>query len=562
MGLAYLVNTVGTTLGALVAGFHLVPTLGTQRSLELNVVLLALALALLPRARGGPAWRRALPAVFLLVLVLPRWDWRLANAGYAKDPVGVATRYRDNGLAGLKTGFTVPYVGEGTQATVSVIDNDQGGRILLIDGKPEASNQDFDMISQRMLAVLPALFHADPERAFLLGVGSGTTLGTLMRFPLESIEVAEISPEVVEVATRYFDDVSGGFADDPRVVVRIDDGRNYLHFQQPERYDLIISHPSNPWMAGVSILFTDEFFAEVKRKLRRGGVFGQWFHLYNMSPDNIRILLRTFLRHFPEAAMFVIVGERFTGDLIAVGVKDSLGLRRLPSDPSLPAGIRQALAEIGVTDTTLLTGFLAARSDLVAFAEVGPIHTDDRPILEWQAPADRFFTDPEPVLNALLLRSSDVFLPIDDPGPLGLGLPAGTPPGEETGRGATVLAAASPTGEILRWALVGRRFEGGGASTALYRLEGWLDDPDHFRSLTAQLAGPSAPLTRGPAGVHGHPALWTRSEGAAPRTVLGWLCPVQDRFFFVSSRSPGSHEPAAVVAERLGERYPCLHGEP
>lgn len=552
VGLAYLVNTVGTTLGALAAGFHLVPSLGTQRSLELNVALLAVALLLLPRPRVGPAWRYAWPAVLLLVLVLPRWDWRLANAGYPKDPVRFAERYRESGLDGVRKGFGLAYLGEGTQATVSVIDQDDGGRVLLIDGKPEASNLDFDMISQRMLAVLPVLFHPDPKRAFVLGVGSGTTLGTLMRFPLESIEVAEISPEVVHVAKRYFGDVSEDFTSDRRVTVRIDDGRNYLHFQEPESYDLIISHPSNPWMAGVSILFTDEFFAEVKRKLRPGGVFGQWFHLYNMSPENIRILLRTFLRHFPESAMFVIAGERFTGDLVAVGVKDSLRLRRLPDDPSLPPGIRRALDEIGVSDTALLTGFIAARGDLVAFAGDGPINTDDRPILELQAPADRFFTDPERVLNALLVGASDVFLPIDDPGPVGLDLSGGLPPGKETGRGAALFSAGSTSGEVRRWILVGRRFEDEGGSTGLYRLHGRLDTPEEFRSLLSRLTGDPASVSEGWGQVNGHRALWMRTAGAVPAVAIGWLCPLQQRFFFVSSRP-------ATDADRLGARYPCLH---
>src|SRR5439155_18748409 len=106
VGLTYVVNTLGTTLGALGAGFVLVPAVGSQRTLEICVLLIAAALALSwgaarrrtvgvgeeaaaeERAEAGPsdAMRYGVPAVFLVLLLLPRWDWSFAHAQYAKDP--------------------------------------------------------------------------------------------------------------------------------------------------------------------------------------------------------------------------------------------------------------------------------------------------------------------------------------------------------------------------------------------------------------------------------------------------------------------------------------------
>src|SRR4029079_12749662 len=132
---------------------------------------------------------------------------------------------------------------------------------------------------------------------------------------------AEISPEVGEAAQLKFKDINDDFTADPRVHLKLDDGRNFLRFQPPESYDVIISEPSNPWMAGVSALFTDEFFADVEARLAPGGVACQWFPLYSMSPVHGRLLVRTFQRRFPQCALFLTRSRRFEGDMILIGSK-------------------------------------------------------------------------------------------------------------------------------------------------------------------------------------------------------------------------------------------------
>src|SRR5947208_9604005 len=148
-------------------------------------------------------------------------------------------------------------------------------------------------------------------------------------------------------------------------------------------------------MAGVSALFTDEFFAEVAEKLRPGGVACQWFHLYTMSPEHVRLLVRTFRKSFPQSAIFLTHSRRFDGDMIVIGCKGPLRLARLPDDPAVPARIQLALSEVlNAGSAPILSGLVAGPVEAAEYAGEGRLNTDDRPVLELEAPADLFHSDP------------------------------------------------------------------------------------------------------------------------------------------------------------------------
>jgi spermidine synthase len=576
VGLAYVVNTIGTTGGALAAGFLLVPRAGTQRTLELAVALLAAALALTHAAlREGAAparWigRVAAPLLLMLVFLIPDWDWSLAHAEYSKDPLTFLDRYRDGSLWPTIRGTKLSYFKEGTEATVSVCEYGDGLRSLFINGKPDASNLEDDMVAQRLLACVPCLFHPAPRRALVIGIGSGTTVATLARFPLESIDAAEISPEVSEAAALRFADVNDRFGDDPRVHLRLDDGRNFLRFRPDASYDLIISEPSNPWMAGVSALFTDEFFAEAERKLRPGGVLCQWFHYYNMSIDHIRLLARTFAGRFPQACLFVLRGERPTGDILLIGAKGPLRMARLPEDPTLPEPVRAALLEVKNPGTQqIVAGLVVSPESLEHFAGAGPINRDDRPILEFEAPGDRFRASFYETLGSLLTASARLRLAAgptpaeasaqDELRKEGFAFARGLPEGSETWRGVALLSRTRKgSDELSRSVLVGREFEAEGRTTELFHLAGRLHGPDDEAELTLALAGPGA-AAGAASDVAGHAARSAIAEAGGRRCVaLGWRCPKHDRVYFVVRRTPLPTAPAAeAMLAELRERFPC-----
>ena len=94
----------------------------------------------------------------------------------------------------------------------------------------------------------------------------------------------------------------------------IGDGRSHLQLST-RQYDVIVSEPSNPWMAGVAALFTREFFEAARARLRPGGVFCQWAHTYEIAEQDLQSIVHTFASVFPDGTMW-LVGD---GDLLLIG---------------------------------------------------------------------------------------------------------------------------------------------------------------------------------------------------------------------------------------------------
>ena len=77
-------------------------------------------------------------------------------------------------------------------------------------------------------------------------------------------------------------------------------------------------------MAGVSNLFTREFFLLGSQRLKPGGIFCQWLQLYKISPDNLRSILGTFHQVFPHLLVFQV--ENY--DLLILGSFEPLYIDR------------------------------------------------------------------------------------------------------------------------------------------------------------------------------------------------------------------------------------------
>ena len=183
---------------------------------------------------------------------------------------------------------------------------------LKVNGKVEASTVG-DMPTQVLLGQIPMLLSGSREDVLVIGLGSGITVGSVSTHPARRITVAELEPAVVE-ASRLFAHVNFHVLKDPRVQVITYDARNYL-LVTPAKYDVIISEPSNPWMAGVSNLFTREFFLLGSRRLKPAGIFCQWLQLYKISPENLKSILATFHQVYPNLLVFEV--ENY--DLIILG---------------------------------------------------------------------------------------------------------------------------------------------------------------------------------------------------------------------------------------------------
>jgi spermidine synthase len=384
IGLIYAVNTIGAILGSLLAGFLLVPAAGLFNTIRLVAAVSAItAIAILlntARTRGRMVGFGLAGALVIAIAFAPQWDPSLLSSGVYK----YAAAMRGPSLATALTAGELLSYSEGATATVAVR-RLTGTLSLAIDGKVDASNAG-DMLTQRLLAHMPLLLHPDPKNVAILGLGSGVTLGSALQHPISAATVIEISPEVVE-ASRFFETENHKALADPRTRVIVGDGRTHLMLAD-QRYDVIVSEPSNPWMAGIASLFTQEFFAGARSRLAPGGVLCQWAHTYDISNDDLRSIVATFLSVFPEGTLW-LVGE---ADVLLVGSTEPLDARM--------AGIAAAMKRPRVAEDLATVGlkgpfsasslFVASGEALRTWASGAKLQTDNRSALEFSGPRSIF----------------------------------------------------------------------------------------------------------------------------------------------------------------------------
>lgn len=385
LGLIYAVNTSGAIIGALLAGFVLIPSLGLHDTICVATVVVAagtLALLVVARVQGRSRviGFAACALVFFLAFALPSWNQPLLSSGVYK----YAPELGSSDLETWLTAGRLLYYREGATATVSVREA-LGKRSLSIDGKVDASNGG-DMLTQRLLAHLPLLLHPEPHRVAILGLGSGVTLGAALKHPITRADVLEISPEVVE-ASRFFASENHQALADPRTRLIVGDGRLHLMLSRSQ-YDVIISEPSNPWIAGIASLFTREFFESARDNLAPGGVLCQWAHTYDISDDDLRSIVVTFLSVFPSGSLWLI-GK---GDVLLVGSSEPLDRRfgEMARHWERP-GVASDLIDVGVREPfDLLSMFVAEGQAIARYADGAPVQTDDRSELEFSGPRSIF----------------------------------------------------------------------------------------------------------------------------------------------------------------------------
>jgi spermidine synthase len=338
----------------------------------------------------------AVLAAILLAAFAPRWDPKLMTAGVQ---IYAAAMVVDGG-AGMRAAQgrrELLLYEEGLSTTVAV-SRSPTAVSLSVNGKTDASNGR-DMATQLMLGHLGPLFLPAPRRALVIGLASGVTAGAVAQHPFERIDVAEIEPAMIRAA-RFFDAENLRVLDDPRVHVLDGDGRHLLGAAR-EPYDLVVSEPSNPWIAGVANLFTREFYEAARRQLAPGGVMVQWLLAYSIFGRDMQMVVRTFLEVFPH----VTIWRGYPGDLLLLGSEGPLCLdpalveARAARSPALGA----QLERLGARADGLAVRFVLGDMDARRYAAGAPLNTDDLPLLEFSAPRALYVQGMEE--NVALVRS-------------------------------------------------------------------------------------------------------------------------------------------------------------
>jgi len=420
IGFAYTINTAGAVLGSFCAGFVLIPLLGKEKSLSIVIALQLLASLIttgiiMSKQKNPLKWLLpAAPALAGLVLCFyfPRWDHRTFSEGkyHRFDQIGLDIKT----VGWLKSFFEGPkilsnykkgelvYYGDGIGGftTVAKFVSPLGNidYSMMNSGKSDASTRG-DMITQTLLAHFPMLFHHNPKTVMVLGLASGITAGEVLNYPVERLDVIEISPQVVE-ASKFFVPWNNNVLANPKTNLIIQDGRAHLQLTS-RKYDVIISEPSNPWMVGLAALFTSDFFELAKNSLNEDGMFVQWFHSYQLDWQTFALVGRTFAEVFPNSILVQISPSGVGNDYLFVGFNGEHKLSLENARRNLTYA--QLSPNVTINDPRLFY-LLIFSEDLPKFFGEGFIDTDNRPRLEFAAPKLMYHRDTEITKNVLTKR--------------------------------------------------------------------------------------------------------------------------------------------------------------
>lgn len=387
-GRIYAANTAGGVAGALAGAMVMLPAVGARGSLVVIAVIFLGNGVFLARSTAS---RRAVkhligPAVLVAV----------SAAVVAIVPRQIAVNFNLQNMAGT----TLVYHGEGVSQTVDILRGASGNTTMMVNGNIEADTTYIQRRHFILKAHLPLLLQAHPRDLAVVGLGLGITLRAATRHPgIESIRLVELSPEMVE-AHRSLRDLTGAVLDDPKIRLRIDDGRNFMAMSD-EQFDMITADPIHPRITGVGYLYTREYYEQIKKHLRPGGIVVQWMPMYNISRESFDVAFRTFVSVYPNATFWYVRGHG-----LLVGTADPFAI----DYPVLAARFadQKVTEDFATIDMTSPEDFLGTLLMDTAHVESylarngsRTLNTDDNAYLEYQTPFE-FLDRTESIVEALL----------------------------------------------------------------------------------------------------------------------------------------------------------------
>ena len=359
----YAANTLGAIAGALGASLLLVAWIGSQRTQQALIALSAIsAVLLLPRrwifaaALGGVSIYSVPPVSKLLV----------AYGRYAATWIGKSD---------------IVYTAEGVNASVAVASFPNGTLTFHVAGKIQASNAPRDMRLQRMLGHLTTLTAANPRSVLVIGCGAGITAGAVSIDPrVERETIVEIEPLVPPAALKYFGEPNFDVLRNPKVQVRIDDGRHYL-LTTKEKFDGITVDPLDPWVKGAANLYTQEFLDAMKQHLNPGGTVTMYVQLFETNLDAVKSAVATFFEVFPNGTIWGNPYEGKGHDMVLLGqvepLRVDLDAMEQRVDYRSDSMMAKSLADVGMNSPVdLFATYAGRRSDLAEWLSAAAINRD------------------------------------------------------------------------------------------------------------------------------------------------------------------------------------------
>lgn len=294
-GAVSMANLLGSAAGAWLCGLWLLPAVGLSNAWMVVVVgYCGLAAALTLRFRAGTfAWAGSAMLVLASGVMLPTIQSQLAAARAPWITID------DAQLAAVR---------HGRVETAQLLRQDLAGQPLawrLLTNRYSMSSTAAD--SRRYMAAFawwPLALAEQPRDALLISYGLGTTAAALLSSDqIERLDLVDISPQTLALSrpVRASETLGDPLAD-PRSRAYIEDGRFWLS-SQPRQYDIITGEPPPPRLAGIVNLYTAEYFAQMRQRLRPGGAASYWLPVDQLTPQSAKAITAGFCAAFEHCLL-------------------------------------------------------------------------------------------------------------------------------------------------------------------------------------------------------------------------------------------------------------------
>lgn len=388
IGAVYGANTIGAIIGVFLAVHVGLPLFGTKGVMLLGAGLdLTVGLGVMWGLKATASRRLPLIATgfccgaLAVILFFVQLDpYKMASGVFRYGSIISAANHK------------VLFHEDGKTATVSLTLND-GTLSIRTNGKPDASVMMApgglprpDEQTMALAAVIPLMLYPEARTAANIGLGSGITTNTLLSAEmLQQVDTIEIEQKMIDAARR-FERFSQRVYTDPKSRVFLDDAKTFFSAHN-KKYDIIVSEPSNPWVSGVSGLFTKEFYQLAKSHLAERGILVQWIQLYEINLRLVASIFKAIETTFPD---YVVYATNY-GDMVIVCRNGKIG-RLDPTVLTRPviADMLKRLNINGIQDLEMrCVGDQRMLSPLMTAFPVSP-NSDFYPVVDQEATRCRF----------------------------------------------------------------------------------------------------------------------------------------------------------------------------
>jgi spermidine synthase len=311
---------------------------------------------------------------------------------------------------GLAKHTDILFYREGRTGTAIVTcDRANNCRTVYINGVSEVPLLYPHQLCFKMIGDLAPMLHPNPDSVLMICFGGGVAAGATSVLPdVRTLTIVDMERSVVKAAALLSQE-NNNLLQNPKANVVIDDGRNYIMTSQ-RKWPVIVSDSTHPKSGDSWVLYTQEFYQQVRDHLTDNGVFVEWVPTHGLRVAEFKIITRTFQSVFPHTSLWVVHGAdeqaRFVSYVLLAATPEPLKIDvaklqdRLNAEP-----VRRDLQPYGLhTPAGFLDSFLCAEETLRRWTDAGPVNTDDLPLTQYMT---RYSSGP-------MLCNADFLEPMED----------------------------------------------------------------------------------------------------------------------------------------------------